>query len=95
LKDAALGLAGQRGIGQRAQHCRVLAQRVHEPGQVAVDLLHLAGVLRRQAARPRLRPADRAFLAALFIASLVPIIGFLIFQRSFLRGTGLGGAIKG
>jgi multiple sugar transport system permease protein len=34
------------------------------------------------------------FLAALFIASLVPIIGFLIFQRSFLRGTGLGGAIK-
>jgi multiple sugar transport system permease protein len=35
------------------------------------------------------------FLAALFIASLVPIIGFLIFQRSFLRGTGLGGAIKG
>ena len=35
------------------------------------------------------------FLAALFIASLVPIIGFLIFQRSFLSGTGLGGAIKG
>jgi multiple sugar transport system permease protein len=35
------------------------------------------------------------FLAALFIASLVPIIGFLFFQRSFLRGTGLGGAIKG
>ena len=35
------------------------------------------------------------FLAALFIASLVPIIGFLIFQRSFLRGGGLGGALKG
>jgi multiple sugar transport system permease protein len=35
------------------------------------------------------------FLAALFIASLVPIMGFLIFQRSFLRGGGLGGAIKG
>jgi len=35
------------------------------------------------------------FLATLFIASLVPIIGFLIFQRSFLRGGGLGGAIKG
>jgi multiple sugar transport system permease protein len=35
------------------------------------------------------------FLAALFISALVPIIGFLIFQRSFLRGTGLGGAIKG
>jgi multiple sugar transport system permease protein len=35
------------------------------------------------------------FLAALLIASLVPIIGFLIFQRSFLRGGGLGGAIKG
>jgi multiple sugar transport system permease protein len=35
------------------------------------------------------------FMAALFIASLVPIIGFLLFQRSFLRGGGLGGAIKG
>jgi multiple sugar transport system permease protein len=35
------------------------------------------------------------FLASLFIASLVPIIGFLIFQRSFLRGSGLGGALKG
>jgi multiple sugar transport system permease protein len=35
------------------------------------------------------------FLAAMFIACLVPIAGFLIFQRSFLRGTGLGGAVKG
>jgi len=35
------------------------------------------------------------FLAAMFIACLVPIGGFLIFQRSFLGGTGLGGAIKG
>ncbi|MGH3051212.1 MAG: carbohydrate ABC transporter permease, partial [Gaiellaceae bacterium] len=35
------------------------------------------------------------FLAAMFIACLIPIGGFLIFQRSFLRGTGLGGAIKG
>jgi multiple sugar transport system permease protein len=35
------------------------------------------------------------FLAAMFIACLVPIIGFMIFQGSFLRGTGLGGAIKG
>jgi multiple sugar transport system permease protein len=35
------------------------------------------------------------FLAAMLIACLVPIIGFLIFQRSILRGTGLGGAIKG
>jgi multiple sugar transport system permease protein len=35
------------------------------------------------------------FLAALFIACLVPIAAFLIFQRSFLRGSGLGGAIKG
>jgi hypothetical protein len=25
----------------------------------------------------------------------VPIIGFIIFQRSFLRGSGLGGALKG
>jgi multiple sugar transport system permease protein len=35
------------------------------------------------------------FLAALLIASLVPIIGFVIFQRSFMRGSGLGGALKG
>jgi multiple sugar transport system permease protein len=35
------------------------------------------------------------FLAAMFISCLVPIVGFLIFQRSFLRGGGLGGAIKG
>ena len=35
------------------------------------------------------------FLAAMFIACLVPIAGFQIFQRSFLRGSGLGGAIKG
>jgi multiple sugar transport system permease protein len=35
------------------------------------------------------------FLAAMFIACLVPIAGFFVFQRSFLRGTGLGGAIKG
>jgi multiple sugar transport system permease protein len=35
------------------------------------------------------------FLAAMFIACLVPIVGFLIFQRSFLRGTGLSGALKG
>jgi len=35
------------------------------------------------------------FLAAMLIACLVPVAGFLIFQRSFLRGSGLGGAIKG
>jgi multiple sugar transport system permease protein len=35
------------------------------------------------------------FLAALCIAALVPIVGFLIFQRSFLRGGGIGGALKG
>jgi multiple sugar transport system permease protein len=35
------------------------------------------------------------FLAAMFIACLVPIAAFLIFQRSFLRGPGLSGAIKG
>ena len=35
------------------------------------------------------------FLAAMFIACLVPIAAFLIFQRSFLRGSGLSGAIKG
>jgi multiple sugar transport system permease protein len=35
------------------------------------------------------------FLAAMFIACLVPIVAFLIFQRTFLRGSGLSGALKG
>ena len=39
--------------------------------------------------------ADRVLLASMLIASLVPLIGFLVFQRTFLRGTGLGGALKG
>ena len=57
--------------------------------------------LSEQAAALRSLPAIESqtsfgvFLAAMFIACLVPFAGFLIFQRSFLRGTGLGGAIKG
>jgi multiple sugar transport system permease protein len=35
------------------------------------------------------------FLAAMLIACIVPIVGFLIFQRTILRGSGLGGALKG
>ena len=35
------------------------------------------------------------FLAALFLATLIPIAAFLVFQRSFLRGSGLSGAVKG
>ena len=35
------------------------------------------------------------FLAALAIATLIPIALFLVFQRLFLRGAGLGGAVKG
>jgi multiple sugar transport system permease protein len=35
------------------------------------------------------------FLAALALTCVVPIVGFLIFQRGFLRGTGLSGALKG
>ena len=35
------------------------------------------------------------FLAAMLIACLVPIIGFLFLQRWFLGGTGLSGALKG
>jgi multiple sugar transport system permease protein len=34
-------------------------------------------------------------LASMLIAALVPLIGFLIFHRTFLRGTGLSGALKG
>lgn len=35
------------------------------------------------------------YLAALAIASLIPVLIFLGFQRTFLRGGGLGGAVKG
>ena len=35
------------------------------------------------------------FLAALLISTLIPIGLFLVFQRLFLRGGGLSGAIKG
>ena len=35
------------------------------------------------------------FLAAMLIACIVPIVGFLVFQRTILRGTGLSGALKG
>lgn len=36
-----------------------------------------------------------AFLAALAISTVVPVAMFLVFQRLFLRGAGLGGAVKG
>lgn len=35
------------------------------------------------------------FLAALALSSVIPIALFLLFQRTFLRGGGLGGAVKG
>lgn len=35
------------------------------------------------------------YLAALAIATLVPVVLFLVFQRMFLHGAGLGGAVKG
>jgi len=35
------------------------------------------------------------YLAALAIASLIPVVIFLFFQRTFLNGGGLGGAVKG
>jgi multiple sugar transport system permease protein len=35
------------------------------------------------------------FLAALAISTIVPVVIFLIFQRLFLSGAGLGGAVKG
>jgi multiple sugar transport system permease protein len=46
---------------------------------------------------PAIQPQTQigVLLASMLIASLVPLIGFIIFQRTFLRGTGLGGALKG
>lgn len=35
------------------------------------------------------------FLAALLISTALPVVAFLVFQRAFLRGQGLGGAVKG
>jgi multiple sugar transport system permease protein len=35
------------------------------------------------------------FLASLAISTLIPVILFLVFQRLFLSGAGLGGAVKG
>ncbi|MGC3953243.1 MAG: carbohydrate ABC transporter permease [Propionicimonas sp.] len=35
------------------------------------------------------------FLAALAISTVVPVIMFLVFQRAFLRGAGMSGAVKG
>lgn len=46
---------------------------------------------------PTLQPTTELdiFIAALTISTLIPIALFLIFQRMFLRGAGLSGAIKG
>jgi multiple sugar transport system permease protein len=46
---------------------------------------------------PTLQPTTDlgVFIAALTISSLIPIALFLIFQRLFLRGPGLSGALKG
>ncbi len=35
------------------------------------------------------------YLAALTIATLIPVAIFLVFQRTFLNGAGMGGAVKG
>jgi multiple sugar transport system permease protein len=35
------------------------------------------------------------YLAALAIATLIPVVIFLVFQRAFLNGGGIGGAVKG
>jgi multiple sugar transport system permease protein len=46
---------------------------------------------------PTLQPTTELdiFIAALTISTLIPIALFLVFQRMFLRGAGLSGAIKG
>jgi multiple sugar transport system permease protein len=36
-----------------------------------------------------------AMMAALAISTVIPVVAFLVFQRLFLRGAGLGGAVKG
>jgi len=59
-------------------------------------------VLKKQSVMPlsvylqQMANVDKGTLmAALAISTLIPIAMFLIFQRLFLRGAGLGGAVKG
>jgi multiple sugar transport system permease protein len=46
---------------------------------------------------PTLQPTTELdiFIAALTISSVIPVALFLVFQRMFLRGAGLSGAVKG
>jgi multiple sugar transport system permease protein len=46
---------------------------------------------------PTLQPSTELdiFIAALTISSIIPIALFLVFQRMFLQGAGLSGAVKG
>ena len=46
---------------------------------------------------PTLQPTTELdiFIAALTISTLIPIALFLVFQRMFLSGSGIGGALKG
>jgi multiple sugar transport system permease protein len=46
---------------------------------------------------PTLQPTTELdiFIAALTISSVIPIVLFLVFQRMFLSGAGMSGAIKG
>jgi multiple sugar transport system permease protein len=46
---------------------------------------------------PTLQPSTELdiFIAALTISSIIPIALFLVFQRMFLNGAGLSGAVKG
>jgi len=60
----------------------VLPDPVHQP--LSVRLPALASYIELD-----------VFLAALAISTAIPIVLFLVFQRMFLRGAGLSGAIKG
>jgi multiple sugar transport system permease protein len=46
---------------------------------------------------PTLQPTTELdiFIAALTISTVIPIVLFLVFQRMFLSGSGIGGALKG
>jgi multiple sugar transport system permease protein len=60
----------------------VLPDPVHQP--LSVRLPALASYIELD-----------VFLAALAISTAIPIVLFLVFQRMFLRGAGLSGAVKG
>ena len=79
---------------RRIGECRLLAR--HERGAVHLVLPDPA-VQPLGVRLPNIQSQTEldVTLAALAISTIIPVVLFLLFQRVFLRGAGLGGAVKG